>query len=83
MAYFGTSWQVVLLASVAGAVASFPVSLMVATSIFQVNVMEATESRIALSATTDYAIDAQDVLQILRLAYDHLKPRNAPAAAGG
>jgi hypothetical protein len=50
---------------------------------FQVSVMEASESRIALSAATDYAIDAQDVLSILRFAYDHLKPRNAPAAAGG
>ena len=38
--YFRTSWDVVLLASLAGIVASFPVSLMVVTSIFQVNVME-------------------------------------------
>jgi lactate permease len=40
MAYFHTSWQVVLLASAAGIVASFPISLMVLTSIFQINVME-------------------------------------------
>jgi len=39
-AYFHTSWQVVLLASLAGMVASFPISLMVITSIFQINVME-------------------------------------------
>jgi lactate permease len=38
--FFGTSWQVILLASLAGAVASLPVSLMVVTSIFQINVME-------------------------------------------
>jgi lactate permease len=38
--YFHTSWTVILLASLAGVVASFPVSLMVVTSIFQVNVME-------------------------------------------
>jgi lactate permease len=38
--YFHTSWQVVLLGSLAGVVASFPISLMVATSIFQINVME-------------------------------------------
>ncbi len=38
--YFGTSWQIILLCSLAGVLASFPVSLMVATSIFQVNVME-------------------------------------------
>jgi len=38
--YFHTSWVVILLASLAGLVASFPVSLMVASSIFQVSVME-------------------------------------------
>ena len=38
--FFGTSWEVVLIASVAGLVASLPISLMVATSIFQINVME-------------------------------------------
>jgi lactate permease len=37
---FHTSWQVVLVASLAGIVASFPISLMVVTSIFQINVME-------------------------------------------
>ena len=49
---------------------------------FLVNVAEATESRLALSAATDHAIDGQDVLQILRLAYDHLQPRK-PATTGG
>jgi lactate permease len=38
--YFRTSWEVILVASLAGVVASFPVSLMVVTSIFQINVME-------------------------------------------
>ena len=38
--YFHTSWQVILIGSVAGVVASFPISLMVVTSIFQINVME-------------------------------------------
>lgn len=38
--YFRTSWEVVLVASLAGIVASFPISLMVVTSIFQINVME-------------------------------------------
>lgn len=38
--YFHTSFSVILLASLAGIVASFPVSLMVASSIFQVSVME-------------------------------------------
>ncbi len=33
-------WRVILIASVAGLVASFPISLMVVTSIFQINVME-------------------------------------------
>ena len=38
--FFKTSWEVILIASVAGLVASFPISLMVVTSIFQINVME-------------------------------------------
>lgn len=38
--YFHTEWQVILLASLSGIVASFPISLMVCTSIFQINVME-------------------------------------------
>jgi len=38
--YFHTSWTVILLASLSGIVASFPISLMVCTSIFQINVME-------------------------------------------
>ena len=38
--YFHTSWQVVLVGSLAGVVASFPISLMVVTSILQINVME-------------------------------------------
>lgn len=39
-AFFGTSLEVILFASLAGIVASFPISLMVAASIFQINVME-------------------------------------------
>ena len=38
--WFRTSWTVILVASLAGIVASFPISLMVVTSIFQINVME-------------------------------------------
>lgn len=38
--YFHTDWEVILIASLAGLVASFPISLMVVTSIFQINVME-------------------------------------------
>lgn len=37
---FHTSWQVILLGSLAGLVASLPISLMVVTSILQINVME-------------------------------------------
>ncbi|MGE5390336.1 MAG: L-lactate permease [Deltaproteobacteria bacterium] len=40
--FFHTSWQVALTASVAGIVASFPVSLMVATSILQITFLEST-----------------------------------------
>ena len=38
--YFHTAWPVILRGSLAGMVASFPISLMVLTSIFQINVME-------------------------------------------
>jgi lactate permease len=38
--YFHTAWPVILVGSLAGIVASFPISLMVVTSIFQINVME-------------------------------------------
>ena len=38
--YFHTDWRVILVGSLAGMVASFPISLMVVTSIFQINVME-------------------------------------------
>jgi lactate permease len=37
---FHTAWQVILLGSLAGLIASFPISLMVVTSILQINVME-------------------------------------------
>jgi lactate permease len=40
--FFHTSWEVSLTASLAGIVASFPVSLMVATSIFQITFLECT-----------------------------------------
>jgi len=40
--FFDTTWQVGLTASLAGIVASFPVSLMVATSIFQISFLEST-----------------------------------------
>ncbi len=38
--YFHTSWEVIAVASIAGIIASFPISLMVVASIFQINVME-------------------------------------------
>jgi lactate permease len=38
--HFHTSWEVILVGSLAGLVASFPISLMVVTSILQINVME-------------------------------------------
>ena len=38
--YFHTSWEIIAVASIAGIIASFPISLMVVTSIFQINVME-------------------------------------------
>ena len=38
--YFHTSWPVILVGSLAGLVASLPISLMVVASIFQINVME-------------------------------------------
>ena len=40
--FFDTAWRVSLTASLAGMVASFPVSLMVATSIFQISFLEST-----------------------------------------
>lgn len=40
--FFHTSWKVGLTSSLAGAIASFPVSLMVATSIFQITFLEST-----------------------------------------
>lgn len=40
--FFHTSWQVALTASLVGIIASFPVSLMVATSIFQITFLECT-----------------------------------------
>lgn len=48
---------------------------------FHVNVKQAGESRIALTASTNDAnISGADVLQVLRFVYDHLKPRATPAA---
>lgn len=38
--WFRTDWRVILVGSLAGMIASFPISLMVVTSIFQINVME-------------------------------------------
>ena len=51
------------------------------TSKFHVDVQQANESRIALTASTnDTNITGADVLQVLRFVYDHLKPRGTPAA---
>jgi hypothetical protein len=50
---------------------------------FLVDARESGGDRIVLDALTDAAITAQDVLQVLRFAYSHLKPHNAPATTGG
>ena len=42
---------------------------------FLVEARESGDGRIVLDALTDAAINAQDILQVLRFAYDHLKPR--------
>ncbi len=41
------------------------------------------EGSVVLSATTDQSVSSDDILQVLRFVYDHLKPRQTPAAAGG
>ena len=50
---------------------------------FLVEARESGDGRIVLDALTDAAISAQDILQVLRFAYDHLKPRGTPAPTGG
>ena len=50
---------------------------------FLVEARESGDGRIVLDALTDAAINAQDILQVLRFAYDHLKPRGTPAPTGG
>jgi hypothetical protein len=50
---------------------------------FLVETRESGDGRIVLDALTDAAINAQDILQVLRFAYDHLKPRGTPAPTGG
>jgi lactate permease len=63
--YFRTPLAVVLTASLSGAVASFPISLMVATSIFQVTVM-LESGAIARVATLMKTVSPQDkVVQVL------------------
>jgi hypothetical protein len=42
---------------------------------FLIEARESGDGRIVLDALTDAAIGAQDILQLLRFAYDHLKPR--------
>jgi len=41
------------------------------------------EGSIVLTATTDQLVSSGDILQVLRFVYDHLKPRQTPAAADG
>jgi hypothetical protein len=41
------------------------------------------EGSIVLTATSDQSVSGGDILQVLRFVYDHLKPRQTPAAAGG
>jgi hypothetical protein len=48
---------------------------------FHVEVKQADEGRIALTASTDSPMNGQDVLQVLHFTYDHLKPRGTPAKA--
>ena len=50
---------------------------------FMVDVQGSDPDRIVLTASTDSPVEAWDILQVLRFAYDHLKPRATPAAAGG
>ena len=50
---------------------------------FLIEARESGDGRIVLDALTDAAIGAQDILQLLRFAYDHLKPRGASASIGG
>lgn len=48
---------------------------------FHVDVKQADESRIVLTAgTVETIMSGADVLQVLRFVYDHLKPRGTPAA---
>jgi hypothetical protein len=42
---------------------------------FLVEARESGDGRIVLDALTDAAVSAQDILQVLRFAYGHLKPR--------
>jgi hypothetical protein len=41
------------------------------------------DGRIVLTATADQSVSSGDILQVLRFVYDHLKPRQTPAATGG
>ena len=50
---------------------------------FTVDVQGSDRDRIVLTASTDSPVEAWDILQVLRFAYDHLKPRETPAATGG
>ena len=40
------------------------------------------DGRIVLTATADQSVSSGDILQVLRFVYDHLKPRQTPAATG-
>lgn len=46
---------------------------------FMVDARASDDGRIVLEAQTDAAINATDILQILRFAYEHLKPHTASA----
>jgi len=39
------------------------------------------DGRIVLAAITDASVSSADILQVLRFAYAHLKPRQTAAAA--
>jgi hypothetical protein len=50
---------------------------------FLVEAPESDDGRLELRASTEAAIDAWDILRLLRFAYDHVQPRGVPAAAEG
>jgi hypothetical protein len=48
---------------------------------YLVDASQSDDGRIVLTAIADQSVSSSDILQVLRFAYDHLKPRQSPAAA--